>query len=254
MSIFSEYSKYYDLLYQDKDYAAEVEYLNWLIQENSAKAKTILNLGCGSGRHDFLLAEKGYNVTGVDLSEEMIAVANKNSKGCQVEHKPEFFLGDIRTKRLNRHYDVVTALFHVMSYQVTNDDLDKAFETAYEHLQPRGIFIFDCWYGPGVITDRPHIREKQLESEILRVNRKSTPVIHPNEDCVDVIYDLVIENKITNEVYNITETHKMRYLFLPELQYFLERKGFKFKKAFEWMTEYDKLDFTSWYAVIICSK
>ena len=56
MSVFKDYSNYYDLLYSDKDYEAEADYIDHLIQKNNPGAKTILNLGCGTGKHDFLLA------------------------------------------------------------------------------------------------------------------------------------------------------------------------------------------------------
>src|SRR3990172_5281821 len=75
MTVFGKYSSYYNLLYKDEDYAGEVEYIHNLIQKHSPGAKSILDLGCGTGRHDLLLAEKGYSVTGVDQSEEMLAVA-----------------------------------------------------------------------------------------------------------------------------------------------------------------------------------
>ena len=66
-----------------------------------------------------------------------------------------FTTGDIRDIRLNQRFDVVIALFHVISYQTTNDDVTAAFQTARQHLNPGGIFIFDVWYGPAVLTERP---------------------------------------------------------------------------------------------------
>ena len=75
MSVFNEYARYYDLLYRDKDYGAETDYIHNLIQKQNPGCRTILNLGCGSGRHDRCLVERGYAVTGVDLSEEMLTAA-----------------------------------------------------------------------------------------------------------------------------------------------------------------------------------
>jgi len=66
------YSQYYDLLYQDKDYIAEVDYIENLIKSHSREVKTILDLGCGTGKHDELLCDKGYTVHGVDISKEML--------------------------------------------------------------------------------------------------------------------------------------------------------------------------------------
>ena len=71
------YSKYYDLLYEDKNYSGEVEYIDFLIKKNCQNAKTLLDMGCGTGKHAELLCEKGYKVHGIDLSQDMLKIANK---------------------------------------------------------------------------------------------------------------------------------------------------------------------------------
>lgn len=78
MSAFGAYSRYYNLFYQDKDYPGEAEYVNGLIRKHHPGATTILDLGCGTGRHDLLLAKMGYEVTGVDRSEEMLSVVKSH--------------------------------------------------------------------------------------------------------------------------------------------------------------------------------
>lgn len=76
MGVFKKYAKYYDLFNKDKDYGKEADYVHALIQKYAPDAKAILDLGCGTGQHDFFLAEKGYSVIGVDMSEEMLSIAN----------------------------------------------------------------------------------------------------------------------------------------------------------------------------------
>ena len=75
MKAFGGYARYYDLLYRDKDYLGETEFVERLIQRHSPGARRILELGCGTGIHAVMLAEKGYEVTGLDLSEGMLEVA-----------------------------------------------------------------------------------------------------------------------------------------------------------------------------------
>ena len=167
MSAFGSYSRYYDLLYKDKEYAKEADYIHGLIQQYAPKTRTLLDLGCGTGKHDFLLAEKGYSVHGVDMSETMLQEAKKRkpAKDSKLKSMPEFSQGDIRNFRLDKKFDAIISLFHVMSYQVTNKDLTDAFQTAKHHLNDGGIFIFDCWYGPCVITEKPLVKVKTLEDE-----------------------------------------------------------------------------------------
>ena len=132
------YSQYYDLLYSDKDYAGEVDYINKLIKENSNEAKSLLDLGCGTGKHAELLCNNGYIVHGIDLSEDMLEIA-KNRRIDKVD-RLFFSRSNIQELELNKKFDVVVSLFHVISYQNSNDQLIKAFEVAKSHLKNNGIF------------------------------------------------------------------------------------------------------------------
>lgn len=237
MSVFGDYSRYYNLLYKDKDYASEAEYVHNLIHMHKPGAASILNLGCGTGRHDLLLAQMGYEVIGIDKSEEMLAIAN--SQISTLSSQPpvlSFSRGDIRTVRLDKTFDVVTSLFHVMSYQTANDDLRAAFATVRAHLNPGGIFIFDCWYGPAVLTDRPAVRVKRLEDEAIFVTRIAEPVMHENDNIVDVNYQVIIRDKASSYVEELMETHRMRYLFRPEIELCLGEAGLRVSAAAEWIT------------------
>jgi len=161
------YSQYYDLLYSDKDYAAEVDYVEWLIKSNNKSAKTILDLGCGTGRHAELFCEKRYIVHGIDISENMLKIAEKRRMGKE-DTLTTFSHSSIQELDLNRKFDVIVSLFHEMSYQKTSDEVIKAFEIAKKHLNSDGLFIFDFWYGPAVLTDLPTIRVKRFENENIK--------------------------------------------------------------------------------------
>ncbi|MDB4018208.1 class I SAM-dependent methyltransferase, partial [Amylibacter sp.] len=156
----SLYSQYYDLLYSDKDYEGEVDYVNTLLRENSNNAKTLLDMGCGTGAHAEIFCDKGYNVHGIDLSEDMLKTAETRRKGK--EEKLTFSHSSIQDLNLNKKFDAVVSLFHVMSYQNSNNELIKAFDVARDHVKEGGIFIFDFWYGPAVLTDLPVTRVKRL--------------------------------------------------------------------------------------------
>lgn len=232
MNIFGDYSKYYNLLYKNKEYSKEAEYVNNLIKKYMPDAKTILDLGCGTGKHDEFLLKKGYRVCGVDVSEKMLNEAKKLSRNEELY----FLQGDIRNLNLGKTFDVVISLFHVISYQTSNDDLKNTFETAYSHLKNSGIFIFDCWYGPAVLTDRPVTRIKKLEDEEIKVLRIAEPVMYPNKNLVDVHYEIIIENKQNGHYEKLNETHTMRYLFKPEIEIFMENANLKLIKCEEWLT------------------
>jgi SAM-dependent methyltransferase len=236
MTCFTHYSRYYNLLYQDKDYAGEAQYLHKLIQTYKAGAKTILNLGCGTGNHDFELKKLGYSVTGIDTSPEMLTVARERLETQHVTcANLNFTQGDIRTTRLNKTFDVVVSLFHVMSYQTTNNDLQAVFDTAKIHLESGGLFFFDCWYGPAVLTDPPVIRIKRLTDDNVEVLRIAEPAMHYDENIVDVNYLIQITDKSTKTIEQIKETHRMRYLFMPEIIELACANEMKKLFACEWM-------------------
>jgi len=230
MSVFANYARYYDLLYRDKNYAGETDYIQSLILRDLPGAKTLLDLGCGTGRHDILLAQKGYAVTGIDMSLEMLAIAKSQCSSVN------FIPGDIRTVRLDSAFDVITSLFHVMSYQTSNRDLTAAFSTVRAHLKPGGIFIFDCWYGAAVLTDRPTVRVKRLEDDKIAVTRIAEPFMHPQENLVDVNYHVFVRDKASGTVDELHESHLMRYFFEPEIEQLLEKENLSIVEKSEWMT------------------
>lgn len=232
MSTFKQYSQYYDLLYHDKDYQKEADYIFSLIKEFSAKAEDVLELGCGTGKHADLLAKKGLKIHGIDLSDEMLNEAHK------IKNDKVFFAkGDVRNYRIDKKFDVVISLFHVASYQNSNEDLQNFFNTASCHLNKNGIFIFDVWYGPAVLKQRPESRFKKLENENLKIERKAVPKIDCNKNIVDVNYEIIITDKKDSSQKILNETHKMRYLFKPELEMFAQSHGFEIVHAEEWLTK-----------------
>lgn len=252
MSVFGAYACYYNLLYRDKDYAKEAQFIHQLIQCHFPGAQSILDLGCGTGTHGITLVKEGYQVHGVDLSAGMLHQAN-NQHAClpaDLQAQLHFSQGDIRYIRLNQTFDVVLALFHVISYQTTNDDIQAVFETVRHHLKPRGIVIFDVWYGPAVLNNQPSVRVKRLEDENIQVTRIAEPSTYPNENCVDVNYQVFVRNRQDGVVEELHETHRMRYLFKPELEAYLKQNNLRLIQHCEWMTNLE-LSFNTWGACFI---
>jgi len=251
-AVFNDYARYYDLLYRDKDYKAEADYVAGLIHRFHPDARSILELGSGTGKHALLLGQKGFSVYGVERSQEMLKIARQHAANHSdvLPSNLRFFQGDIRTIRLQKHFDVVISLFHVISYQTTNDDVTAAFRTAREHLNPGGIFIFDVWYGPAVLTQRPEVRIKRIADEKIEVTRLAEPVLHPNENLVDVRYHIFVRDRETDAVKELKETHVMRYFFQPEIELIADQSGFSVLHAEEWMTG-NPLGQNTWGAVFI---
>lgn len=228
MSVFGNYSKYYDLLYEDKDYSGEADYICKLFKNFAPNIQSILELGCGTGKHAKLLSEKGYDVYGVDLSETMLKQAKELGVKCE--------LGDVRTFKADKKFDAVISLFHVVSYQTTDEDVLNYFNTASSHLNKGGIFIFDLWYKPAVLSQLPERRSKELENNEIKVKRLCVPNHIEEKSIVEVNYDIEILDKKLGEMEKISEKHLMRYFSMDEIKKFAKQKDIEVVHSEEWMT------------------
>jgi SAM-dependent methyltransferase len=250
MTVFDAYATYYDLLYQDKDYAGEAHYVADLLSKNGVPAGAkLLDLGCGTGRHAVEFARVGYRVHGLDSSPAMVNIAN----ACKTSELPDrllFEVGDVKTVRLNEQFDAVISLFHVASYQTTNNDLSAMFETAAAHLKPGGVFVFDCWYGPAVLTDRPTVRIKRMRNQHVEVLRIAEPEIQPNQNIVEVHYTVQVRRNGDDRVTHFQENHRMRYLFVPEIQEFLRFANMGAPEITRWLSD-SVPGLESWYVTVV---
>lgn len=225
MEVFKDYAYYYNVFYQNKDYKKEAEQVDTLLKKYGSDVRNIINYGCGTGKHDIELAKMGYQCTGIDLSPLMISEARKNPEVDEL--RINFSVADIREYVPKQQYDAVISLFHVMSYQSSNIDLHAAFQSARKALKPGGIFLFDVWYGPGVLSDKPQVRVREVEEENHKLIRIARPVMHDRTNLVDVNYELLIIDKETSQVQKIEEVHTMRYFFEPEIELVLGLSGFE---------------------------
>lgn len=226
---FNAYSRYYDLLYQDKDYPAEAGYIKNLLGRHGVSQGDLLEFGSGTGKHGRLLAAAGYRVHGIERSAEMVACAEQTAGfTCQQ--------GDIGTVHLGRTYDAVLSLFHVISYQTSNAALHAVFDRAAEHLPPGGLFVFDFWYSPAVYAQRPAVRVKRMGDSEVEITRIAEPTLYPNQNRVDVNYTIFSRDLRTGAIDSFAETHPMRHFSLPELDLLATIHGFQRLEAEEFLT------------------
>jgi len=225
MEVFKDYAYYYNAFYQDKDYKSEALQVESLLKKYGQGISRIINYGCGTGRHDLALSELGYQCTGIDMSPLMIEIAQKNAadSGADID----FSVADIREYRSKEKYDAVISLFHVMSYQNSNEDILAVFHSARRALNQDGIFLFDVWYGPGVLSDKPMVRVKEIEDERNKLMRIARPVMHDKKNTVDVCYEILVIEKESGKTKAINEVHYMRYFFRPEIDFLLKEAGFE---------------------------
>jgi SAM-dependent methyltransferase len=233
--LFQKYAAVYDLLYHDKDYGAEAAYVAKIIRDGSPRASTILELGSGTGRHGRILASLGFDVLGIDRSEAMVACASPvghSESGGTFRSQ----VGDIRALRLGREFDAVIALFHVVSYQTSDQDLKQLFSTAAMHLASGGIFVFDVWHGPAVLAQRPSVRVKFASNDEYEIKRTARPVMDEASRTVKIAFDVACTDLRSGERFEIAEEHVMRYLYPAEIEGFAMEAGFRLVHSEEYLS------------------
>jgi len=142
--MFSKSAQYYDEIYAsvDKDYVAEASKTHKLIQKyRQSKGKSLLDVACGTGVHAGYLS-KYYQVEGLDLDAQMLAVAKKRHP------KIRFHQGDMTDFDLGRQFDVIVCLFSSIGYVKTKPRLRKAIKNMSKHLLLGGVLLVEPWFTP----------------------------------------------------------------------------------------------------------
>ena len=228
-NLFDKIGNYYDLIYKDKENEREVDYIISLLKSYGNQGNTILEFGSGTGRHGRILAEKGFELHGIERSGSMVKSAKLiNGFTCQE--------GDITEVNLSKKFDNIISLFHVVSYLTKNKDIKKLFLNANNHLKKEGLFIFDVWYSPAVNSIKPETRIKRFSNEEVSITRIAEPAIIVNKNVVEVNYTYLVTDKKKDNNLEIKEKHPMRHFSLPEIEFISDETGFKIIQSEEWIT------------------
>ena len=163
--MFTETAELYDLFYDWKDYAGEAEKIHALVEKRAPRARTLLDVACGTGRHlEHLRA--WYDVEGVDLDEGLLEVARRRLPSVRLE------AADMRELDLGRRFDVVTCFFSSIGYVQTPEALRSSVAAMARHLAPDGLLIVEPWLTPttfdpsfpsrAVVVDRPGLQAVRM--------------------------------------------------------------------------------------------
>ncbi len=238
MSVFGAYADYYDALYRDKDYGAEAAFVHRLLKRHAPQARSLFEIGSGTGRHAIELVRRGYHLEGVDLSARMVAHARAAIRRLPagLRGHAEIRQGDVTKLVPQRKFDSVISLFHVVNYQITDRALSGMFRAARAALAPGGVFVFDFWYAPAVHAERPTTRVRRAVAPGVRLIRLSEPAFDGARNVIDVDFTLFVTHTRSGHVKVLKEQHTMRALFLPELKRFARMAHFEFVDAGQWLT------------------
>ncbi len=141
MDAYHALAQSYDRLTNDVDYEKIVAFYEAVLNKEKLRPKSAVDLACGTGSVALLLAQKGYRVTGVDMSEEMLTVAAQRAQ--EQERQPMFARQLLQELKLPYGVDMAVCALDGLDYILEPEDCCQAIYRVYKALNPGGIFIFD---------------------------------------------------------------------------------------------------------------
>jgi len=215
-------AKIYDYVWGSKDYHPEVLALDRIFKKFSVK--DILDAGCGTGNHAILLGELGYNVIGVDISEEMV----KRAKGKNKWENVKFFVEDIRELNFREEFDATICLGVTIAHMVTDRDMDMFFASIYNALRSEGIFIFNAKNAKRIDESllnklRPGEYVNVEDLRIMSLDFVSRDKENPNV----LIWEPIWFIKEGSTVDFIRRKIKLRWFYKDEIMSFIKKHNFR---------------------------
>ncbi len=142
--IYDLIAPFYDSVNADIDYTAWAEFIKKIIEKNEKiKSELVLDLGCGTGRMTLELARLGYDMTGVDISTEMLDIARENAENQGFADKTLLLCQDMRKFELYGTVDVTVSCLDTVNHLTDTRSIESCFDLVHNYLMPDGLFIFD---------------------------------------------------------------------------------------------------------------
>lgn len=243
------YANQYDELYAGKDYAGECDLIEQVFNRfGSGKIRSVVDWGCGTGNHSIPLAKRGYSVTGVDRSAEMLRLARR--KSTENDLSVNWIEGDIRAGEAAGLFDAGLFMFAVLGYLSSNEDVMAAFRNARRHLRQGGLLVFDVWYGPAVLAAKPSDRVKIIPIQDGELIRMATSTLDTRHHLSNVHYNSwrLVGDRVAE---HSEEVHTLRYFFPMELEALLEHAGFTLISLTAFPTLDVPADETTWNVLVV---
>lgn len=220
-SSYKSLAPFYDLLFQQKNYTKEVFFINKIVKKYNPRAKSILDVGCGSGTHLNLLKDNFETLFGVDINSEIIKVAKKKSA------KISYQQGSMAGFKINQKFDVLLCLYSVFNYNQTKVDSLNTLRNFKKHLNSNGVAII-ALYQP-TNTDKKislHTGIKN-DTQVAKINQFFTD---PKTKTEHSNFLVLIKDKGKINFF-VENNHEYRIYTTSEFSELLSKVGFKLLKT-----------------------
>lgn len=227
MEAYTAFAQVYDSFMDNIPYEEWSEYLVELLQEYGVQNGVVADLGCGTGNITELLAKAGYDMIGIDNSEEMLLLAREKSAKDIL-----YLLQDMREMELYGTVAAMVSICDSMNYIVEKEDLLAVFQLVNYYLEENGVFIFDL---------NTEYKYETIGDSVIAENREDKSFIWENfyysEEKINE-YNLTIYTQEENGLYRRwEEIHYQRAYGLEEIRKLLEHAGMQFIAAYDAFTK-----------------
>ena len=213
----------YDFVMDHVEYEIWAEYIHGLLTRHAPEARTILELGCGTGSHAFALQPLGpYDYLATDISEQMLKVARHKAE--ESGEGVRFELADFTDFRVDSPVDAVLLLYDGLNYLLETEDVLKLMRCAIQALRPGGIFIVDQSTPSNSINNEPYFEHSDAADDFSYV-RKSY------YDRKTRLHRTVLEMTISE--HRFREEHLQRAYEMSEIRQLAERVGFTIDSMYD---------------------
>lgn len=226
MEAYTGFAQVYDMFMDNVPYESWRDYIVHTLKENEIDDGIILELGCGTGRMTRLLSEEGYDMIGIDISEEMLMIARDAS--AESDDNILYLLQDMCEFELYGTVRAVISICDSMNYIMEEEALSHVFSLVNNYLDPKGIFIFDLntLYKYNTLLADHTICENREEGSFIWDN------YYDKEEQVNE-YDLTLFVREEDLYRKYEETHYQRAYTIETVKHLLEEAGMEFVGVFD---------------------
>ncbi|MCI9340607.1 MAG: class I SAM-dependent methyltransferase [Dorea sp.] len=229
MEAYTRFAEVYDIFMDNIPYGEWAEYLHEILKEYHIPNKMVLELGCGTGNMTERLADKGYDMIGVDNSEVMLEIAME--KRIKSGHDILYLLQDMQSFELYGTVGAVVSICDSINYITSDEELKEVFHLVNNYLDPRGIFVFDF--------NTEYKYRELLGDKVIAEEREECSFIWDNyynaEDKMNEYQlTLFVQSKEEPELYRkYQEVHYQKAYTLEKIKTLIEKAGLRYVAAYD---------------------
>ncbi|MGN0193808.1 MAG: class I SAM-dependent DNA methyltransferase [Pseudoramibacter sp.] len=229
--MYEDFAKVYDELMQEIDYDEWADYIFRMTLNAATPIKKILEFGCGTGNITLRLAKKGFDVTAVDLSEDMLTVADEKAEEQGIDNV-RFFKGDMSNFKIDETFDAVITCCDSFNYLENLEKIESFIACSAEALRPGGLLMFDM--------NTPEKYKETIGDNTFVYNFDNVycvweNALKPDEEKID--FDLSFFVRREDDLYERYEEQQSQYYYpVEEIFRLLKIPSFKNQKIYDFGT------------------